>query len=106
MPLPRRLDTGPTGESRMQAVRRFYSLERSLAYKKQTQDFNNIMQEYLDLDHAELVPPENLNKPASKVFYMPMHVVYKSSSTTMKISAVFDGSAKSSSGFLSMTLCW
>ena len=54
VPLPRKMGTEPLGESRTQAVRRFYALERSLAYKKQTQEFNAIMQEYLDLDHAEL----------------------------------------------------
>ena len=39
-----------------------------------------------------------MEKPTSQVFYLPMHVVYKNSSTTTKIRAVFDASAKSSSG--------
>lgn len=52
----------------------------------------------MDLGHAELVPPEEMEKPTFQVFYLPMHVVYKNSSTTTKIRAVFDASAKSSSG--------
>ena len=53
------------------------------------------MLEYLDL---ELVPACDLEKPQQQVFYLPMHAVYKSSSTTTKVRAVFDASAKSSTG--------
>ena len=34
----------------------------------------------------------------NEVFYMPMHVVFKESSTTTKIRPVFDASAKSTTG--------
>jgi hypothetical protein len=40
VPLPRRRDVKPLGESRSQAVRRFLSLERSLCAKGQFQDFS------------------------------------------------------------------
>ena len=58
------------------------------------------MREYVDLGYAELVPSKDMEKPESQVFYlpMPMHAVYKSLSTTTKIRAVFDASAKSASG--------
>ena len=56
------------------------------------------MQEYFDLGHAETVPIEDMDKAPSEVFYLPMHAVYKSSSTTTKVRAVFDASAKSVSG--------
>ena len=36
--------------------------------------------------------------PKGKFFYMPVHIVYKESSTTTKIRAVFDASATTSSG--------
>ncbi len=55
------------------------------------------MREYVDLEHAELVPLEDLDKPKQQVFYLLMHAVYKES-TTIKIRAVFDASAKSSTG--------
>ena len=56
------------------------------------------MQEYFDLGHAEPVPAEDLDLVPSSVFYLPMHVVYKSSSSTTKIRPVFNASAKSASG--------
>ena len=98
VPLPRRPDAKPLGESRSQAVRRFLSLEHSLHCKGQFADFNVVMQEYFDLKHAENVPLADLNKPPENVFYLPMHAVRKESSTTTKIRAVFDASAKSSTG--------
>ena len=57
-----------------------------------------MMQEYFELGHAEMVPSEDMEKDPSEIFYLPMHAVYKSSSSTTKIRAVFDASAKSSSG--------
>ena len=88
----------PIGESRSQAVRRFLALERSLHHKDRFQEVDSVMKEYLDLGHAEIVPIEEMDKDTASVFYMPTHVVYKSSSSTTKIRAVFDASAKSNSG--------
>ena len=50
------------------------------------------------MGHAELVPETELQKPHQAVYYMPMHVVRKESSTTTKLRVVFDASAKSTSG--------
>ena len=41
---------------------------------------------------------EDLTNNMSGVFYMPIHVVYKDSNSTTKVQAVFDASAKSSTG--------
>ena len=98
VPLPKKSDGATLGESRSQAVRRFLSLERSLNSRNQFVEFSAVIQEYFDMQHAEAVPSEDLKKPTSKVFYLPMHAVYKQSSTTTKVRAVFDASAKSSSG--------
>ena len=57
-----------------------------------------MIQEYLELEHAEHVPEVDLHKPTSEVFYMPIHIVRKETSSTTKVRAVFDASAKSSSG--------
>ena len=100
VPLPRKADATPLGESRLQAVRRFLSLEHSLRSKGQFSDFNAVMQEYFDLAHAESIPAKDLDKPPESVFYLSMHAVRKESSTTTKIRAVFDASAKSSTGTL------
>ena len=45
---------------------------------------------------CEAVPPADLDKPLALTFYLPMHAVYQASSSTTKIRAVFDASAKSS----------
>ena len=51
------------------------------------------------MDHAELVPAADLCKKAGDgVFYLPIHAVRKESSSTTKVGAVFDASAKSSTG--------
>ena len=73
VPLPKKSEGVTLGESRSQAVRRFLSLEPSLNIKNQFVEFDAVMQEYFDMQHAEVVPPEDLEKPASKVFYLPMH---------------------------------
>ena len=88
----------PIGESRSQAIRRFHALERSLSRKNKFHEVDTVMQEYLDLGHAEPVPSEDLGKDPATVFYLPMQVVYKRSSSTTKVRAVFDTSAKSASG--------
>lgn len=98
VPLPRKPDAQPLGESRSQAVRRFLSLERSLHAKGHLADFNAVMKEYFDMGHAERVPLTDLQKPHQDTFYLPMHAVRKESSSTTKIRAVFDASAKSSNG--------
>ena len=85
-------------ESRSQAVRWFLSFERSIHSKGVFPAVQNVVQEYFDQQHAEQVPQKDLEKPQDQVFYMPMHVVCKESSTTTKIRAVFDASATTSAG--------
>lgn len=57
------------------------------------------------MGHAELVPVADLQKPYQMVFYLPMHVVQKESSTTTKVRAVFDASATSTYG-VSLNACY
>ena len=96
VPLPRKSDAGAIGESRSQAVRRFLLLECSLCSRKEFQAFDEVMRNYFDKGHAEPVADDDLQKPPWEVFYFPMHAVQKESSTTTKLRAVFDASAKSS----------
>ena len=95
VPLPRRSNMDRLGESRSQAVRRFMSFERSLHAKGQFQEFETVIRES---GHAEEVPAPDLDKHPQSVFYLPMHSVRKESSTTTKVRAVFDASAKTSTG--------
>ena len=53
------------------------------------------MDSYFKLDHAEVVPKEDLLKPH---YYMPVHGIVKDSSTTTRMRPVFDASATTTTG--------
>ena len=57
-----------------------------------------------EIDHVELVPAEDLKKRPHEMFYLPVHAARKESSSTTKIRAVFNTSAKSSGVSLNDTL--
>ena len=78
------------------AVCRFIFVERSLCSRGNFEEFADAVDEYFREHHAEPVPPGDLYKPNSEVFYLPMHAVCKGTSTTSKLRVVFDASAKSS----------
>ncbi len=94
--LPRVFNPPDLGESRSRAIQRFRQNEKSLKRKHKIKYFNAVLKEYLDLDHAEPVPSEA--KDALSVCYLPIHRVFKESSATTKVRAVFDASAKSTNG--------
>ena len=98
VPLPKKPGAQPLSESRSQAVRRFLSFERSLHSKGHFHEFEAVIDEYFQAGHAEQVPAVDLEKLTHSVFYLPMHAVRKESSTTTKVRAVFDASAKSLTG--------
>ena len=93
--LPRIQDPPALGESRTQAINRGGSNERSLKRKQKLGPFQAVLHEYFDLGHAQQVNPPN----GQEVYYMPVHAVFKESSTTTKTRAVFDASAKTSSKY-------
>lgn len=93
------LDNPPVlGESRSTAVQRYVSVERSLRKKGMWEPYKEAVNDFIEKGHAEIVPAEDLKKPIEQVFYMPMHAVYKSSSSSTKIRPVCDASAASSTG--------
>ena len=98
MTLPRKLNPLQLGESKSTALRRYHSNEKALLRKGHWQKFQQVIQEYLDLNHARPVTAAELLLPSSEVFYLPMHGVYKSTSSTTKLRVVFDASSQSSSG--------
>ena len=71
----------------------------SLSNKGQWSKFQGAVQEYADLNHAELVPSEDLVKAEAETYYLPMDGVTKETSTTIKLRVVFDAPAKTSSGY-------
>ena len=56
------------------------------------------MSEYFHLGHAEEVPLDEVDSPATQVYYLPMHAVHKEDSTTSKLQIVFNASASTASG--------
>ena len=87
------------GESLTQAESSFKSLERRLDgnpdLRKRYSDF---IKEFISLDHMEVIPQEEINKPSNEVYYLPHQCVFKKDSTITKLLVVFDGSAKTSNG--------
>ena len=69
-----------------------------LGAKGHFEEFGSVIDEYFEMQHAEVVPPADLGKPPDQVFYLPMHAVRKESSSTTKLRVVFDASAKSTTG--------
>ena len=93
--LPWRLDAPPLGDSRAQALHRYLSNERSILRRQVWEPFQDVIQGYIDLEHAELVPAAEIMR---QNYYLPMHGVCKESSTSTKLRVVFDGSALTTSG--------
>lgn len=93
--LPFRHTDHEFGDSYSQAMRRLGSLRRRLALNNTLkQEYERVMQEYIDLGHMSLV-----NDESNDGYYMPHHAVTKMSSNTTKVRIVFDASAKTSKGF-------
>ena len=97
--LPRRHDKRQLGESKSRALQRYHQNEKALMRKGNYQQYQAVVQEYLDLNHARLCTAEELQLPSSVSYYLPMHGVFKSSSSTTKLRVVFDGSAITTSGW-------
>ena len=94
--LPWKLDAPPLGDSRSQALQRYISNERSILRRNIWKPFQDVVQGYVDLGHAEIIPA--YSPIAQQTYYLPMHGVFKESSTSTKLRVVFDGSALTTSG--------
>ncbi|GFU56396.1 integrase catalytic domain-containing protein [Trichonephila clavipes] len=87
------------GDSKVQAKRRFFSLEKRIQDNPELRDiYVKFMQDYEQLGHMQLVPNSELTKPSSKCFYLPhFGVVRKQTETIQSLQVVFDASAKTDS---------
>ncbi len=93
--LPRVPQVLPLGASRNQALRRAKQVHKTLQKKGGLSEFQAALEEYPLLNHAETVPDSELE---ATHYYMPVHGVFKASSTTTKVRPVFDASAPTSTG--------
>lgn len=94
--LPRVSDPPSLGDTRRQALSRLYANERTLRAKDELSAFSAVLREYLDLGHAEVIPRNEID--VTPHCYLPVHGVFKETSTTTKVRAVFDASARSTTG--------
>ena len=94
--LPKKNCISDLGKSRPQAVSRFVTNEKSNKHKGIGTQFQEVIKTYLELGHAERVPPED--HPPAASFWLPMHAVFKEASTSTKLRVVFDGSAATTTG--------
>ena len=98
VPLPMKENAELLGETRSLAVGRFSSLERSLRSNGKFDAFAEVMNEYFEQTHVEPVPLRDRAKPYHEVYYLPVHAVHKTTSTTTQLCVVFDASAISTIG--------
>ena len=92
--LPKRRTTLQLGESRQTALSRFVRNEQALLRKGTWDQLQDVVREYLTLGHAQLVTQEEMCTPTQRHYYLPMHAVFKASSSSTKIRVVFDASCK------------
>ncbi|XP_058449333.1 uncharacterized protein LOC131429292 [Malaya genurostris] len=86
------------GDSKTTALRRFHYLERRLSQDPNLKiQYHSFLSEYWSLGHMRMVP--STEPEPSLVHYLPHHAVLKESSSTTKVRVVFDGSAKTSTGY-------
>lgn len=79
-------------KNRAQAIQRSNQIEKQLTRDpKMKEDYGKIIQEYLDLDHAERVPR---GVQVANVRYMSYHCILRESRSTTKLRVVFDASSK------------
>ncbi|XP_070068143.1 uncharacterized protein [Drosophila takahashii] len=84
------------GHSRSIALAQFLRNEARLSKNVPLREqYDSVIQEYLDLGHMHLVSP----KDDSSNFYLPHHAVFKPDSTTTKVRVVFNASNKSSNRY-------
>ena len=96
--LPRKETALQLGESQHIAQHRFLRNEQALIRKGTWAQFQAVVQEYLTLGHAQEVTPQELCTPVHETYHLPMHAVFKASSTSTKLRVVFDASCPSASG--------
>lgn len=94
--LPLKYSTEKLGDSKATATKRFLNLEQKLHKNPQLKaEYHRFMDEYLTLGHMS----KSDNQNDTTGFFLPHHGVIKKSSSTTRLRVVFDGSAKTASGY-------
>ncbi|XP_045493291.1 uncharacterized protein LOC123692575 [Colias croceus] len=84
------------GKSEDIASKRFCNLERKLTRNPEFgKEYKAVIQEYLDLEHAEVVPELEVSRDS---VYLPHHAVVRTDKSTSKVRVVFDASCPAGNG--------
>jgi hypothetical protein len=76
-------------------MHRLFALERRFAKDlKYARQYNDVINEYVKLDHARLLTEQEAKVRTGKTWYFPHHRVVSKSSTSTKVRVVFDGAAE------------
>ena len=86
------------GVSRQVALKRFLQNELSLTAKGRWNAYQKNLDEYHEMDHAEVIPFCELKPSLRDSFYLPAHGIINEDSSTTKLQIVFDSSASNSTG--------
>lgn len=95
---PLRGDPNELGESRNNALKRLYGIERKLEREPEIKEaYIKFMNEYAELGHMTVV--SNTNSDGPQPYYIPHHaVMFTKLNDRIKLRVVFDASAKTTSG--------
>ncbi|XP_053685681.1 uncharacterized protein LOC128735210 [Sabethes cyaneus] len=89
----------PLGESLTAARRRLRSIQKRFDSQPEfKQEYEAFLQEYLELNHMEEVPADQIERDPADCYYLPHHAVIKKDSSTTKLRVVFDASCPTFSG--------
>jgi len=99
--LPFKIEPSQLGDSKRQALRRFYLLEKRLDKDENLRkQYVKCIDEYFEMNHIKKVD----KKYEGPCYYIAHHAVIKETSTSTKLRVVFDASMKTTSG-LSLNDC-
>ncbi|XP_059062481.1 uncharacterized protein LOC131855255 [Achroia grisella] len=93
--LPFKVDHKPLGETHTTALKRFHNLERRMLKDEKLHElYVAFMKDYVEAGHMRQVS----GPVSSDRYYIPHHGVVREHSSTIKLRAVYDASASSSTG--------
>ncbi|XP_075167743.1 uncharacterized protein LOC142239882 [Haematobia irritans] len=88
------------GASKKSALAQYFRMEKNLAKNSDLKtEYDKVLQEYIDLEHMDLVKYNELPDEKQFSFFLPHHAVVKPDRKSTKVRVVFNGSKKTSSGY-------
>lgn len=88
------------GTSRDMALAQYHRMEKTLEKTPELKlKYEQVLQEYIDLDHMEHVTSYENAEEKQTSFFLPHHAVVKPENKTTKVRVVFNGSKKTKSGY-------